>query len=258
MLAALVIAACGAAVTPAGLTAQAGRGPAGDPAPVTATTAFATRAQLTQALANAERRGSRDEAARIRQRLAAGDFHAGDRLSVTLTIDSTRQLELVVRDSDRVEVAPLGDLTLTGVLRSEVQPAMLRFFQKYYKNPEVRVQPLLRVGFLGAVNKPAYYSVPADLPIADALVSLAGGPAGNADPGKIEVRRGSDRVLDRNAYKRAARNGLTFSDVGVRSGDEVRVEEKKNRSAWQITQTVFFGISALTSLLFLIRAFYNN
>ena len=251
-----MVAVCVAA-GPARLAAQAGR-TAGDGAPVSPTAAYATRAQLTEALAAAERRGTRDEVARIRDRLGAGDFRAGDRLAVTITVDTARQLDLVVRDSQRVEVAPLGDLYLRGVLRSEAQPAVLRFFQRYYKNPEVRVQPLLRVGFLGAVNRPAYYSVPPDIPVADALVSAAGGTAGNGDVGKIEVRRGTDRILDRKAYQRAARAGLTFADVGVRSGDEVRVPEKKTRSTFQILQSVFFGVSALTSLLFLIRAFYNS
>jgi protein involved in polysaccharide export with SLBB domain len=236
---------------------QPGRAPAtaGVASP---TAAFATRGQLSQALAAAERRGARDDAARIRTRLAAGDFRAGDRLAVTLTVDSTRQLELVVRDSQRVEVAPLGDVYLRGVLRSEAQPVMLRFFQRYYRSPEVRVQPLLRVGFLGAVGKPAYYSVPPDVPVADALVSAAGGAAPNADLGRIEIRRGNERVVDRKGYTRAARDGLTFSDLDVRSGDEVRVPEKKRRDTFQIVQVAFFAISALTSLLFLVRAFYNN
>jgi protein involved in polysaccharide export with SLBB domain len=246
-----------AAAAPGLVAAQAGRAPTAGGS-VSPAAVYATRAQLTQALADAERRGSRDDAARIRSRLASGDFRAGDRLAVTLTVDSTRQLELVVRDSQRVEVPPLGDLYLRGVLRSEAQPAALRFFQKYYKNPEVRVQPLLRVGFLGAVGKPAYYSVPPDVPVADALVSAAGGAAPNADQGRIEIRRGSERVVDRKAYTQAARDGQTFADLGVRSGDEVRVPEKKRRDVFQIAQIAFFAVSALTSLLFLIRAFYNN
>jgi len=246
-----------AAAAPGRVAAQAGRAPVtrGSTSP---TAVYATRAQLTQALADAERRGARDDAARIRSRLASGDFRPGDRLAVTLTVDSTRQFELVVRDSQRVEVPPLGDLYLRGVLRSEAQPVALRFFQRYYRNPEVRAQPLLRVGFLGAVGKPAYYSVPPDVPVADALVSAAGGAAPNADLGRVEIRRGSERVVDRKAYSRAARDGLTFSDLGVRSGDEVRVPERKRRDVFQIVQVAFFAISALTSLLFLVRAFYNN
>lgn len=252
-----MVVACALVVGPARVSAQAGRA-AGEGVPLSATAAYATRPQLTQALASAERRGARDDVARISERLSSGDFRPGDRLAVTLTVDSARQFDLVVRDSQRVEIPPLGNFYLRGVLRSEAQPALLRFFQRYYKNPEVRVQPLMRVGFLGAVNKPAYYSVPPDVPVADALVNIAGGPAGNGDVGKIEVRRGSERILDRKAYQRAARDGLTFADIGVRSGDEVRVPERKNKSTAQIVQNVFFGVSALTSLLFLIRAFYNN
>jgi protein involved in polysaccharide export with SLBB domain len=236
--------------------AQGGRAPV-TVGGISATSPFATRAQLQAALAAAERRNATAEATRLRQRLTDGDFRAGDRLQVTLVIDSATQTELVVRDSQRVDLPPLGSLSLRGVLRSEAQPALLRFFQRYYRNPEVRVQPLVRIGVLGAVAKPGYYSVPPDAPIADAIATAGGGPAPNADLGRVEVRRGSARVLDRRGYQLAARDGLTLSDAGVLSGDEVRVPERKQRNTGQILQIAFFGISALTSLLFLIRAFYN-
>lgn len=220
---------------------------------------YATRPALTQALADAQRRGARDEAARLRERLTTGDMRPGDRLAVTLTVDSTRQLDLVVRDSQRVDIPPFAPLSLRGVLRSELQPVMLRYFQQYYRNPDVRVQSLIRVGVLGAVQKPGYYAIAPDAFVTDLLTERGGGgAAGNADQGKIEVKRGSQKVLDRKGYKRAAREGLTLADAGVRSGDELQVPERKNRSTGQIIQTVFFGVSALTSLLFLIRAFYNN
>jgi protein involved in polysaccharide export with SLBB domain len=242
-----------------GRTADAQPGRAGTTVGgVGAATAFATRAQLQAALAGAERTKATAEATRLRRRLTEGDFRPGDRLVVTITLDSTTQTELVVRDSQRVDIPPLGSLSLAGVLRSEAQPALLRFLQRYYRNPDVRVQPLVRLGVFGAVGKPGYYSVAPDAPLADAAVSAAGGPGPLADLGKVEVRRGSARVLDRGAYQRAARDGLTLSEAGVVSGDEVRVPERKQRSTGQIVQTVFWGVSALTSVLFLIRAFYNN
>lgn len=222
-------------------------------------TVYATRAALTQSLADAQRRGARDEAARLRERLAYGDMRPGDRLAVTLTVDSTRQLDLVVRDSQRVEVPPFAPLSLHGVLRSELQPVMLRYFRQYYRNPDVRVQPLVRVGVLGAVQKPGYYAIAPDAYVTDLLTEKGGGgAAGNADQGKIELKRGGQKILDRKGYKRAAREGLTLADAGVRSGDELQVPERKNRSTTQILQNVFFGISALTSVFFLIRAFYNS
>jgi protein involved in polysaccharide export with SLBB domain len=253
---ALVAAVVAAALGPAPAAAQAGRAPA---AGATASTGpFATRAQLQAALADAERRRATSEATRIRQRLTNGDFRAGDRLVLTIMLDSTSQSELVVRDSQRVDLPPLGSTSLYGVLRSEARPAMLRFLQKYYRNPDVRVEPLVRVGFTGAVAKPGFYSVPPDAPLADVLVSAAGGPVGSADIGKIEVRRGQQRVVDRDAYKRAARDGITVADAGVVSGDEVRVPERKNRSTGQVVQTLFWGVSAVTSLIFLIRTFYTD
>jgi protein involved in polysaccharide export with SLBB domain len=253
LVAALVAAIAGPALGAAG---TAGAQPAASAA---RPSAYATRAALTQSLADARRRGARDEADRLRERLTAGDMRPGDRLAVTLTVDSTRVLDLVVRDSQRVDVPPFAPLSLRGVLRSELQPAVLRYFRQYYRDPDVRVQPLLRVGVLGAVGRPGYYAIAPDAFVTDLLTEKGGGgAAGNADQGKIELKRGSQKVLDRKGYQRAAREGLTLADVGVRSGDELRVPERKNRSSGQIIQNVFFGISAVTSLLFLVRAFYNN
>jgi protein involved in polysaccharide export with SLBB domain len=220
--------------------------------------ASATRAGLTAALAAAERRGDRAASAAIRQRLTEGDVGPGDRLAVTLALDTVSRQELVVRDSQRVDVLPLGSFSLRGVLRSELPDAFRRFYLQYYRNPEVRVQTLVRVGFLGAVQKPGYYTVAPDAPIADAFTASAGGPAGNADPKKIEVKRAGRRLLDRKGYERVAREGLTFDEAGLRSGDEVHVGERKSRNTGQIIQTSVFALSALISLVFLIRSAYGN
>jgi protein involved in polysaccharide export with SLBB domain len=101
----------------------------------------------------------------------------------------------------------------------------------------VRVQSLIRVGFLGAVGKPGYYNVPPDAPVAEALTANAGGLAGNGDPKRIEIKRGSQRLYDRKGYERVAREGLTFGEAGLRSGDEIAVGEKKQRNFGQILQT---------------------
>lgn len=247
-----------AVVAGVGVTAPRGwaQGRAGaDPVPAGAS---ATRAALTASLAAAERRGDRATAAVVRRRLTEGDLGPGDRLSVTLALDTIARYEFVVRDSQRVDVPPLGSLSLRGVLRSELQPAFVRFYERYYRNPDVRVQSLIRVGFLGAVQKPGYYAVPPDAPVTEAFTANAGGPSGNADLGRIEVRRATQRLYDRKGYERVARDGLTFDEAGLRSGDEIRVAERRQRNTVQVVQTVVFAITALTSLVFLIRTAYDN
>lgn len=252
-----LLAGAGAGVPGLALAQTAARR-TGPDQPVSSRSFNVSRAELTQAMADADRRGDRREADAIRTRLARGDFRPGDRLGVQLVADSARQFELVVRDSVRVDALPYGSFSLAGVLRSEAQPVVLRFYQRFFREPEVRVQPLLRLGVKGAVGKPGFYSVPPDVPLVDLVNSQAGGAGGNANVSRIEVQRGGRGVIDSKTYARAARDGLTPDELAVQSGDEVMVPEKKQRSTTQIVQNVFFAVSALTSLLFLIRAFYND
>jgi protein involved in polysaccharide export with SLBB domain len=163
-----------AAVAPASAQRTSGNEPA------VAASATATRAALTAALADAERRGDRASASGIRRRLTEGDVGPGDRLVVTLTLDTIASYEVVVRDSQRVEIPALGAFSLRGVLRSELPEAFRRFYLQYYRNPDVRVQSLVRVGFLGAVQKPGYYNLPPDAPVAEAFLTNAGGPPATA------------------------------------------------------------------------------
>lgn len=223
---------------------------------VSSTTPLASRAALTTALSAAERRGDRKEAAAIRDRLREGDFHVGDVLSVTLTIDSTRTDERPVRDSLLVDFSPLGRLSLRGVLRTEVRDAVQRFYNQYYRNPEVRVQPLIRVGFLGTVPRPGYYVVAPDAPVADAFSRVAGGPAQDADLKRIEIKRGSEVLLDADGYQRTARDGLTFDQLTLRSGDEVHVPERRRGNTIRTIRIVAISLGIVTTLLALIRSYY--
>lgn len=249
----VVVAALLAGTVPVWASAQAGAA-ASAAAPTGPT---ATRAALTAAAADAERRGDRATATALRERLAVGDFRAGDRLVVQLTTDTIARYELVVRDSQRVDVPPLGSMSLRGVLRSELQPAVLRFYTLYYRNPQVRVQPLIRIGVTGAVARAGFHTVPPDTPVADILTdaNAAGGTRADARLDRIEIKRDGRRIVDRGAYQRAARDGATFDDLNLRSGDEIQVPERSRRNVWQTIRIVTSVIFALVAVLGLIRRF---
>ena len=230
--------------------------PATTGGPVSSTTPLASRAALTAALTAAERRGAQKEAAAIRDRLREGDFHVGDVLAITITIDSTRTNQLPVRDSLLVDLSPLGRLPLRGVLRSEVRDVVQRFYDQFYRRPEIRVQPLIRVGFLGTVPKPGYYIVAPDAPVADAFSREAGGPAQNADLKRIEVKRGPEVLLDGSGYERTARDGLTFDQLTLRSGDEIHVPLRKRNNTFRTVRIVAISLGVITTILGLIRSYY--
>ena len=245
------------------------------PTTVTAYTPDATRPQLTTRLDSLSRfdttsnagKSRRDEVDEIRRRLTRGDFRSGDRFLIqdlllgrTNTGGGAGGDTVIVRDGPTGPVFSLNtwaDASLAGVLRSELPETVAKYEQTYVRDPRLRVIPLTRVSIVGSVPRPGYYTVDPDRQITDAI-TLAGGPgAANQKKGRITVSRGSKQLYDTKAMQVAIRDGRTLDDLGVRSGDEIRVDEPKTSKIPSAT-TIFFGVSALTSLLLLIRSAYNT
>jgi protein involved in polysaccharide export with SLBB domain len=172
---------------------------------------------------------------------------------MTLSTDSVVQRELIVRDSTVVDLPPLASLPVRGLLRAELQPALLRHMRRYYRSPEVRVQFQTRLGVLGAVGKPGYYVVTPDATLND-VVQAAGGAATNAKLGDITLWRFDRRVMDKRAYANNVRAGRTLAELDIRSGDEIRVPAKSGRTWFDYVWPVTLVISTVISILFLIRS----
>ncbi|MDF1502855.1 SLBB domain-containing protein [Roseisolibacter sp. H3M3-2] len=233
---------------------------------VTSSSPAASRSQLTAAAEAAERaaasgpdrdRGrARSEAAAIRSRLQSGDFQVGDRIGLSFAGDSVVR-ELTVREGTLIDF-PYGvpALSVAGVLRSELTDVVLGHLRKYVRDPEVRLFPLQRLAVSGAVRAPGVYWVRRDLQVSE-LVMRAGGPDQNARMEKARVVRGGREVLSDKSFARVAREGQTVEEAGLQAGDELRVPARPNRNWAQIGSYAFFGISALTALLALVRASYQ-
>jgi protein involved in polysaccharide export with SLBB domain len=226
---------------------------------VTSATFDATREELRQALAGFERsnaRGAASEAMAIRQRLEQGDFKVGDRILLSFTVDSTVQRELTVRDSLVVDLPPLASLSLRGVLRRELNTAFAQHLRRYYREPQVRVTSLMRVGAIGAVAKPGYYQVPSEVTLSD-VMGVAGGLSPTANPKKVELWRGQTRLMDYRAITSSTRDGKTLGELGVQPGDEVRVAERSQRNLTNLLWVGTMVVSTLVSVVFLVRSANN-
>jgi hypothetical protein len=261
----LVVAAL---VCAAGAEAQAGG------ARVTPSTPGATRAQLTGLLDSLQRaeaaksgnaaaqRGRTQEIAEIRDRLASGDFHVGDRFLINAAGGSDARSQrggdtVVVRDSLMISIGNLPATSLRGVLRSELQGSMERYLGTFYKEVNVHVYPLTRIGISGAVGRPGFYAMDPDKPLSDAIM-VAGGPAPTAQFDKISVYRGTTQVLGVKQVSTALREGRTLDEIGLQSGDQVRVADKRPRNWTPLIQGLFIGVTALTALLAIIRSAYAD
>ena len=233
------------AATAAGAQASASQQPSRADSTIKST----ARAQLQHEADSLTAAGKTTEAAAVRQRLTEGDFRPGDRILLTVTGNFTFSDTVAVREGQVVTVGTLPDIPLHGVLRAELNDYMTQQLSRFVKEPVVRAQALTRLAVLGAVGRPGFYALPADILLGDAIMH-AGGPAPNADLSRTVVRRGKAEVLSRQQVQRAISEGKTLDKMDLRAGDEIVVAEKKQRNIMNL-------IYATTGILGLALTLYS-
>jgi len=201
--------------------------PSPQPREVTTGHPLASRSALLDSAQRIAAAGDTLRAAAIRARVTEGDFQAGERvwmrvdsepaLSDTFTVTTARTLVLP---------SPVNhEISLGGVLRSELQSYLVQQLSQYLRSPAVRARALVRVSVQGGVVRPGYYAVPADALVADALMA-AGGTLPTSKPGKMRLERGGHRLLDGKEVAQAVAQGRTFDDLNVQDGDQLVVPKE--------------------------------
>ncbi len=185
--------------------------------------ALATRAELDSLLKHGK--VSDDEAAVIRDRLKNGDFTAGDRVVIHVQQEQALNDTFPIRAGGVLLLPNLPDISMNGVLRSEAQAYLTAQISKYVLHPTVLVDPLIRVSILGAVSKPGFYTVRADM-LASEVVMAGGGPANNANLRKTTVRRNGVVVRSDKDLQVAFNKGVSLDALNLQAGDEIYVGEK--------------------------------
>jgi len=215
------------------------------PQPVEAVREFETRAQLEAQAKEAEAQHRTSEAWLLRTRLEEGDFQEGDRIIVMLETSAASQRidTIAVRAGKILQLPRMADLSLDGVLRSELNERLVKHLAQYLKDPGARTTPLLRVAVLGSVGRQGFYYTSADLPLTE-LVMKAGGPAGDEDLNKMIIRRGTDVIWSAQATQTAVHDGLSLDRLHLRAGDEVFIPARRNFS-WTNLISVTLGSAAL-------------
>lgn len=186
----------------------------------------------------------RVEAARIRERLKAGDFLPGDRIVLTVEGDTALTDTFTVRAGGLLSLPNLPDASLSGILRSELQAHVTTHIARYLRNPSVTASSLIRLAVSGEVQRPGFYPVPADVPLSD-IVMAAGGPTQTADLGRMKIRRGTVELLSPTDLRIAVVNGLTVDQLNLLSGDEISVGARP-RTNWALVLT---GVTAVMGIV---------
>ena len=201
--------------------------------------AYDTRAALEKQAANAEAQHRTGEAMLLRSRLTRGDFQDGDRIvvkplgSLALVKDVLGPNDtLVLRAGKRLQFPQMEDLSLDGVLRSELNAKVSSHLAKYVRDSSVQVTPLIRLAVLGQVRAPNFYYTTVDVLLSDMIVK-AGGPNGNSDwLGNVEIRRGTETIWSAKDARTAMTDGISLERLNLRTGDEIYVDEQKAGFNW--------------------------
>jgi len=167
---------------------------------------------------------SRMEADLVRGRLENGDFSTGDRIFMLVEAESALTDTFTVREGPMVVLPDLGDLSLMGVLRSELDAHLTRFIERFIRNPSVQARPLIPITVVGGVANPGFYTVPTDGLFTDVL-TLAGGPSATAKINEITVERDGETLYDQEYVAQAIVEGRTIDHLSLQAGDQILVPE---------------------------------
>jgi hypothetical protein len=227
--------------------------------------AFETRAQLQAAARAAESEHRTTEASLLLTRLQNGDFQVGDRIVLSLDVATATGTDprgpgltgggdtVLVRAGKLIQftkIPNIPDLSLDGVLRSELADAVTAHLRKYLRNPTIRVVPLVQLEVLGAVGKPGWYWTRTDEVLSDVIMK-AGGVTAESDVPNTVVRRAGKVIWNQADLRSALSDGLSLDQLHLRAGDEIYVAAKRH---WSLANTVQL-VSGLLGAVVAFRAF---
>jgi protein involved in polysaccharide export with SLBB domain len=194
------------------------------------------------------------EAAAIRRRLARGDFAVGDR--VLLSVEGEKELSdtFTVGPGGMLSLPAVGDVSLAGVLRAELQPYLARRLAESLRDPVVRARAFVRVSVQGAVPHPGFYAVPADALLSDALMA-AGGTLPEADLKKLRIERDGAPIWRNGALRQAIAEGRTLDGAGLVAGDQFVVPRHGGASAGDVLRFGAFILTVPVTIYTLTRIF---
>jgi protein involved in polysaccharide export with SLBB domain len=197
---------------------------------------------------------AKSEADLVRARLSEGDFQIGDQIALSVEGQPELTATFVVTPSRTLALPLIGDVSLQGVLRSELESHLEGQLSRFIRSPVVRAQSLIRISVTGTVGKPGFYLIPTEQLLTDALM-MAGGPGGRADLKKIMIERGDRRIWQGEALQQAITEGRTLDQLSLRAGDRLVVPAERQAgrgpllTALGVTSTVVMLAFRISRLL---------
>ena len=132
-------------------------------------------------------------------------------------------------DGPVLRLPEMGEVSLHGVLRSELEGVITKHLATYFRDANVRATSTILITVTGSVANPGFHMVEARRLVTDVLAE-AGGLSGNANLKGIRIERGEDRIWSGDALQDAIIEGRTLDELSLRAGDHVFVPSETERS----------------------------
>lgn len=178
-----------------------------------------------------------------------GVLRAGDLLRVVVYREKEFSGEYLIDSHGNVQIPGLGEFRVAGLDPTQVKARFVEALrERGFSQPELSVQPLVRVSVLGEVRAPALYPVEPGTSLIQ-LVTLAGGPLERADLRKTRV------VRDGRAFEVDLQSALSGSAAGrvvLYSNDLVVVPRKSGLTREVISFALTTATAAITVATFII------
>ena len=156
---------------------------------------------------------------------------------------------LTILEGARINVRNIGEISLVGVLRAELQTRVNAAVNEVILNSRAVTRPLVRIAVFGSVGRPGYYSVPLETRL-DNLIMLAGGPTVDASTENMRIVRGDTTVLDQREVQSLIATGAVVGVMELKEGDQLIVERGAQRlDRQQALQFTFLFLSPIISTL---------
>ncbi len=156
-----------------------------------------------------------------------GGFEVGDQIFLEVEGDSQFTHAFSVGPGPALTLPVIGAIPLTGVRRADVETYLTQQLGRYMKNPAVRAKVLVRLGVLGEVEHPGFYTVLSGAVVSDALMA-AGGPTKDANFTGARIERDGNGLYVGSAFQEAFTRGQTVEGMGLRTGDRIIVPRRND------------------------------
>jgi len=183
--------------------------------------------------------------------LTAQELKQGDGIRINFyNITENLTGDYFIQENGKMQLPYLGMINFIGEDFNLVRTNIINEYSKIYRNPEISIQPLLRVNILGEVGAPGVYFLTGYETISD-LLALAGGETSDSNiEDLILLRNNSQMEVDLESFLEGD-NKLV--DIGLESGDQIFVP----RTWWVGARNASILVSGVAVLVAVASLFTN-